>query len=73
VVEIGGHADTVGNPDANLKLSQDRADAVRQALVDDGVSPDSLKAVGYGDTKPVASNNSTMGRSQNRRIEFKTG
>ena len=73
VVEIGGHTDTIGSADDNMRLSQMRAEAVRQALVQDGVNPNSLKAVGYGATKPVAGNGSAMGRSQNRRIEFTTG
>jgi outer membrane protein OmpA-like peptidoglycan-associated protein/uncharacterized protein YidB (DUF937 family) len=70
VIEIGGHTDNVGNPDANMTLSQRRADAVRDALVQNGVSPSMLTAKGYGDTKPVASNGTADGRAQNRRTEF---
>ena len=70
VIEIGGHTDNVGNPDANVALSQRRADAVRDALVQNGVSPSMLTAKGYGDTKPVASNDTADGRAQNRRTEF---
>ena len=70
VIEIGGHTDNVGNPDANMALSQRRADAVRDALVQNGVSPSMLTAKGYGDTKPAASNDTTDGRAQNRRTEF---
>jgi outer membrane protein OmpA-like peptidoglycan-associated protein/uncharacterized protein YidB (DUF937 family) len=70
VIEIGGHTDNVGAADANLALSQHRADAVRTALVQDGVNSAMLTAQGYGQTKPVASNDTPEGRAQNRRTEF---
>jgi outer membrane protein OmpA-like peptidoglycan-associated protein/uncharacterized protein YidB (DUF937 family) len=69
-LEIGGHTDNVGDPAANLALSQQRADAVRNYLISRGVPSDQLVAKGYGDTKPVASNDTDEGRFQNRRIEF---
>ncbi|HRK94697.1 MAG TPA: OmpA family protein, partial [Rhodospirillales bacterium] len=70
LVEVGGHTDSTGNADANLALSQARAEAVRDALVRYGVNPASLAAKGYGGTQPVASNETVEGRDENRRIEF---
>ena len=70
VIEIGGHTDSSGTPATNLTLSQQRAEAVRSTLVDAGVSPDMLSAKGYGDTQPVASNDTAEGRFQNRRISY---
>jgi OmpA-OmpF porin, OOP family len=70
VIEIGGHTDSTGDPAANLSLSQQRAEAVRITLIDLGVPADMLKAKGYGDTQPVASNDTAEGRLQNRRISY---
>ncbi len=70
VLEVGGHTDNTGNAAANQKLSQQRADAVRRFLVNQGVSPDALVAKGYGADKPVASNDTEDGRFRNRRIEY---
>ena len=70
VIEISGHTDSSGDPAANLALSQQRADAVRTMLINLGVSPDALRAKGYGDTQPVASNDTAEGRFQNRRISY---
>lgn len=72
VIEIGGHTDNQGNPAGNKTLSQKRADSVKKALVDLNVKETMLKAVGYGDTKPVGDNNTEDGRTKNRRIEYKT-
>jgi outer membrane protein OmpA-like peptidoglycan-associated protein/uncharacterized protein YidB (DUF937 family) len=69
-VEIGGHTDNTGDPAANMKLSEDRANAVRTKLVNLGVPADLLTAKGYGDTKPVADNSTEDGRAKNRRMEF---
>ena len=69
-VEIQGHTDNVGKPEANKKLSEDRANAVKKALVDRGIAADRMSAVGYGDTKPVADNNTEEGRAKNRRVEL---
>lgn len=70
VIEIGGHTDNTGDAAANVSLSQRRADAVRNALVQDGVNPSMLTAKGYGQAKPIASNDTVDGRLQNRRTEF---
>jgi OOP family OmpA-OmpF porin len=70
-IEVQGHTDNVGKPDANLKLSQDRADAVKQALTTEyGVNAGQLSAKGYGDTKPASENKTPEGRANNRRVEL---
>jgi outer membrane protein OmpA-like peptidoglycan-associated protein len=70
-VSVEGHTDSVGGEAMNMKLSQARAEAVRDYLVRKGVAEDRLEAVGYGPTKPIASNKSETGRAQNRRTEFR--
>ncbi|MCG3205353.1 MAG: hypothetical protein KCHDKBKB_02073 [Elusimicrobia bacterium] len=69
--EIQGHTDNQGKPEANMTLSQRRAESVKAYLVSKGVAADRLEAKGFGQTKPLADNNTADGRSQNRRIEFK--
>jgi len=69
-VTIEGHTDSVGAADYNQKLSQRRADAVREVLISQfGVDPSRLIAIGYGETRPVADNGNAMGRQENRRVE----
>lgn len=69
-LEIRGHTDTVGDTAANVALSQARAETVRTTLIDMGVPAAMLTAKGFGDTQPIASNDTPDGRFQNRRIEF---
>jgi OOP family OmpA-OmpF porin len=69
-LRIEGHTDTVGTAPQNLQLSQDRANAVMQWLIEHGVAADKLEAVGYGDTHPMAPNLTARGRALNRRVEF---
>jgi OmpA-OmpF porin, OOP family len=69
-VEVAGFTDTVGAPDANLELSKRRAQAVVDYIGESGVDVSRISSAGYGDTKPVASNDTPEGRAQNRRIEF---
>ena len=69
-IEISGHTDNIGEESYNLLLSQRRADAVVRYLVDAGISSERLSAKGYGESKPVDSNNSLEGRANNRRTEF---
>ena len=70
VLEIGGHTDNSGRPQANEALSARRAAAVRDYLIRQGVKPTTLVAKGYGAGKPVADNGTADGRFRNRRIEF---
>jgi outer membrane protein OmpA-like peptidoglycan-associated protein len=70
-LEIGGHTDNVGKPDYNMKLSDERAAAVRQWLVAHGIAASRLTSRGYGDTQPVVPNNSDENRAKNRRVEVK--
>ncbi|HEY5749139.1 MAG TPA: OmpA family protein [Chryseolinea sp.] len=72
VVEIGGHTDAVGTKEYNVNLSQRRAQAVKDYLVKKGIDTRRVKPVGYGKTKPLASNDDEEdGRELNRRVEFK--
>ena len=70
-VEISGHTDNVGSAEANLDLSKRRAQAVVDYLLSEGLNNTNIKAVGYGETKPMAPNDSEIGRALNRRIELK--
>ncbi len=70
-VHIEGHTDNVGAPEANQRLSEARAAAVRDALVSRGLEADRLETSGRGDTRPLADNRTEAGRAANRRIEFK--
>ena len=67
---IEGHTDNIGDPDYNMGLSRDRAFAVRSALVARGISPARITTQGFGMTLPVASNNTAVGRQENRRVEI---
>jgi outer membrane protein OmpA-like peptidoglycan-associated protein len=69
-LQLEGHTDAVGGDDYNLRLSQQRADAVRDFLVEQGVSLANITAVGLGKDSPVASNDTAAGRQQNRRVEL---
>ncbi|MEO1543631.1 MAG: OmpA family protein, partial [Pseudomonadota bacterium] len=69
-IEIEGHTDAEGRPDQNLVLSQRRAQSVVDYLVGAGLPRNRLRAIGYGETRPVAKNNSAENRAKNRRIEF---
>ncbi len=70
VIELGGHTDNTGRREDKQQLSQNRANAVRNYLIDQGVDPRRLIARGYGMSDPIASNNTTTGRRKNRRVEF---
>ena len=70
-VYVVGHTDNVGGVDGNVTLSQDRADAVLQALIrDHGIDAARLRAYGCGQFAPVASNDTEEGRTKNRRVEL---
>ncbi|TDR32393.1 OmpA family protein [Hydromonas duriensis] len=69
--EVGGHADNQGKAASNLSLSNKRAAAVRSFLIAKGVPADMMTAKGYGDTQPIADNNTESGRLKNRRIAYK--
>jgi OOP family OmpA-OmpF porin len=70
-LEISGHTSSEGEPAVNQRLSQERADAVKQWLVDNGIAPERLKTRGAGADEPIADNKKAAGREKNRRIEFK--
>jgi OOP family OmpA-OmpF porin len=69
-VEIQGHTDNVGSPEYNQKLSERRAKAVQDYLIGAGIDSNRLEAVGYGETKPIHSNDTSGGRDRNRRVSF---
>ena len=67
---VEGHTDSVGSASLNQKLSESRANSVRDFLVKEGIAADRLTAIGYGEDKPIATNNTRAGRTQNRRVEI---
>jgi outer membrane protein OmpA-like peptidoglycan-associated protein len=69
-IEVGGYTDNVGGDDMNQTLSENRAGAVRDYLVQQGVGAPSVSAKGYGNSLPVASNDNSAGRQENRRVEL---
>ncbi len=69
-VEVGGHTDSTGSARTNTRLSQARADAVRDYLIGKGVSASRLTTKGYGPARPVATNGTAEGRASNRRVEL---
>ena len=69
-IEIAGHTDSDGDDAANQELSEKRAQAVADYLVKAGLPATRFSAVGYGETQPVAGNDSGEGKAQNRRIDF---
>jgi len=72
ILTIEGYADSQGNDAYNLTLSQKRTEAVKTYLMGKGLMESRLAAVGYGETKPIADNNTAIGRAKNRRVELKT-
>ncbi len=70
-LEVQGHTDSIGSDASNLTLSEQRAASVKNALVHEGISPQRLESKGYGESAPVASNDTPEGRAQNRRVVLK--
>ena len=70
-VEVAGHTDNVGSDSYNQKLSEKRANAVRQYLMQAGIPGDNMTAVGYGEKEPIATNDTDEGRELNRRVELR--
>ncbi|MCC6702359.1 MAG: OmpA family protein [Fluviicola sp.] len=68
-IQIAGHTDSDGEAADNLLLSQQRANAVRTYLINKGIAPSRIIAIGYGETKPIGDNNTAEGKAMNRRTE----
>lgn len=69
-LKLAGHTDNTGSLQTNLRLSKERAEAVKAYLVSKGANPSRIEATGYGPNQPIASNSTAEGRQQNRRVEF---
>ena len=72
-VGVYGHTDNIGNPQSNQILSENRAIAVKRYLMSKGLPEQEIESQGFGDTQPIASNASAIGRSQNRRVQIVLG
>jgi OOP family OmpA-OmpF porin len=70
-IELSGHTDDAGSAKLNLKLSRDRVARIKNYITQKGISAGRVHGVGYGERKPIASNETEAGRKQNRRVEFK--
>ena len=71
VIQVEGHTDSRGSESYNMDLSSRRAEAVKNLLVQKGVEPSRILTIAYGESKPIASNDSDYGRAKNRRVEIK--
>ena len=69
-VEIAGHTDSIGAEEYNQGLSEKRAKVVKEYLISKGISPDRLKAMGHGESRPITTNDTREGRSKNRRVDL---
>jgi outer membrane protein OmpA-like peptidoglycan-associated protein len=69
-VQLEGHTDNTGDADANKRLSQARAEAVKEALTRSGIDASRVTTVGYGQERPIASNDTEAGKAKNRRLEL---
>lgn len=71
VIEVSGHTDNVGEEDDNLRLSEDRAKAIKLFLTRNSIDPKRIQTIGYGEQRPIDSNETKAGRSKNRRTEVR--
>jgi len=69
-LKLAGHTDNTGSKDLNMRLSKDRAEAIKTYLVEKGANASRIEATGYGQLQPIATNKTAAGRQQNRRVEF---
>jgi len=69
-IMIEGHTDAIGSYAVNDRLSKERADVVKDYLIQNGIDKNRIKTMGYGERKPIASNNTEFGRKLNRRTEI---
>ena len=69
-VEIHGHTDNIGSNAENQILSEQRAEKIEKAIIAQGISDERIKAIGFGETRPIADNATKEGRGKNRRVEF---
>jgi outer membrane protein OmpA-like peptidoglycan-associated protein len=69
-IQVEGHTDSVGSDGYNLRLSERRAESVRASMVQQGVNRDVVGTAGFGESQPVATNGTSVGRQQNRRVEI---
>lgn len=70
IIEVGGHTDSEGSTVSNQRLSERRANSVRDYLINTGVDFSRIQSTGYGESRPIATNDTSQGRARNRRIEF---
>ena len=71
VIQVEGHTDSTGSESYNMELSARRAEAVKNLLVQEGVDPSRILTIAFGESTPIASNDTEYGRAQNRRVEIK--
>ncbi|MEO6869632.1 MAG: OmpA family protein [Ginsengibacter sp.] len=70
MIDVNGHTDNTGGTELNQKLSESRANSVKQYLAENGIDEKRINAIGYGETKPIADNTTAAGRASNRRVEM---